>query len=153
MRTLTRWVNIWACVSDILSPAQCNDKLIGIYDFVEDDPFTEDVVEEFNDGKDNDGHGSHVASTAVGNAVGTFLNGNPVTPSGVAPRANIITIGSALSANRRVLDSGGCAGSAVLSAIDQAVADGVDVINLFNWSSASDPWTVGSIARAYPERP
>jgi len=134
---------------DILSPAQCNDKLIGIYDFVEDDPFTEDVVEEFNDGRDNDGHGSHVASTAVGNAVGTFLNGTPVTVSGVAPRANIISYRVCFIGEPAGPGSGGCADSAVLSAIDQAVADGVDVINFSIGASASDPWRVGSNARAY----
>ncbi len=40
-------------------------------------------------------------------------------------------------------------GSAILSAIDQAVADGVDVINYSIGSGPSDPWRIGSIARAY----
>ncbi len=77
--------------TDPVSGAQCNDKLIGVYDFVMDDPDTEDVVEENTNGKDNSGHGSHVASTAAGNPVNTFLDGSVnVTISGVAPRANII---------------------------------------------------------------
>jgi subtilisin family serine protease len=48
--------------ADSESSAQCNDKLIGIYDFVVDDPSTEDVIEGSTDGKDDDGHGSHTAS-------------------------------------------------------------------------------------------
>ncbi len=34
-------------------------------------------TEEHNNGKDNSGHGSHVASTAAGNPVGVFLFGIP----------------------------------------------------------------------------
>ena len=37
----------------------CNDKLVGVYEFVVDDPATEET-EEPNNGKDNAGHGSHV---------------------------------------------------------------------------------------------
>ena len=41
------------------SEVLCNDKLVGVYDFVEDDPGTVET-EENNNGKDNSGHGSHV---------------------------------------------------------------------------------------------
>jgi len=135
--------------NDFESGAQCNDKLIGVYDFVEDDPSTEDVVEESNNGKDNDGHGSHVAGIATGNAVNTFSNGNNVNPSGVAPYANLITYRVCYIGEPQGPDSGGCAGSAILAAIDQAVADGVDVINYSIGSGASDPWRTGSIPRAF----
>ncbi len=131
------------------SGAQCNDKLIGVYDFVEDDPSTEDVVEENTNGKDNDGHGSHTAGIAVGNPVNTFYNGFNVTPSGVAPRANLITYRVCFIGEPEDPDSGGCAGSAILEAIDQAVADGVDVINYSIGSGASNPWSNGSISRAF----
>ena len=135
--------------NDFASGAQCNDKLIGVYDFVEDDPSTEDVVEENTNGKDNDGHGSHTAGIAVGNPVNTFYNGNNVTASGVAPRANLITYRVCYIGEPQSPDSGGCAASAILAAIDQAVADGVDVINYSIGSSASDPWSNGSISRAF----
>ncbi|MBT8053730.1 MAG: S8 family serine peptidase [Gammaproteobacteria bacterium] len=132
------------------SGAQCNDKLIGVYDFVEDDPSTEDVVEENTNGRDNDGHGSHTASTAVGNSLNTFLEGRVnVTISGVAPRANIISYRVCYIGEPLGPDSGGCSGSAILQAIDQAVKDGVDVINYSIGSSASDPWRNSSISQAF----
>jgi subtilisin family serine protease len=129
---------------------ECNGKLIGVYDFVEDDPATEDVVEENTKGRDNDGHGSHVASIAVGNRANVLLNSTAnATLSGVAPRANLVTYRVCYIGEPVGLDSGGCAGSAILSAIDQAVDDGVDVINYSIGSGPSDPWANGSIARAY----
>ena len=69
----------------------CNNKLIGVYDFIEDDPETEDVVEENTKGRDNNGHGSHVASIAVGNRLNIPIDGMNVTLSGLAPRANLVT--------------------------------------------------------------
>ena len=128
----------------------CNDKLVGVYDFVEDDPQTPDVVEENTKGRDNDGHGSHVASIAVGNRVNVLFEGAvSATLSGVAPRATLVTYRACYVGEPAGADTGGCAGSAILAAIDQAVADGVDVINYSVGSSPSDPWAVGSIARAY----
>lgn len=131
------------------SEAKCNDKLIGIYDFVEDDPSTEDVVEENTGGRDNDGHGSHTASIAAGNPVNTFYNGYNVTPSGVAPRANLISYRVCYIGEPQGPDSGGCAGSAIIAAIDQAIADGVDVINYSIGSDAANPWSNGSISQAF----
>ena len=129
---------------------QCNDKLVGVYDFVEDDPETTDVVEENTKGRDNDGHGSHVASIAVGNRVNVVLNGSAdATLSGVAPRATLITYRVCYIGEPAGPDTSGCDGSAILSAIDQAVDDGVDVLNYSIGSSASNPWSVGSISRAF----
>jgi subtilisin family serine protease len=129
---------------------ECNGKLIGVYDFVEDDPETEDVVEENTKGRDNDGHGSHVASIAVGNRANVLLN-NAVnaTLSGVAPHANVVAYRVCYIGQPVGADTAGCAGSAILSAIDQAVDDGVDVINYSIGSGPSDPWANGSIARAF----
>lgn len=135
--------------ADATSGVFCNGKVIGVYDFVQDDPDTPDVVEENTNGRDNDGHGSHTASTAVGNPVNTFRSGVNVNVSGVAPRANLISYRVCYIGEPEGPDSGGCMGSAILSAIDQAVVDGVDVINYSIGSTASDPWRVGSIALAY----
>jgi subtilisin family serine protease len=129
---------------------ECNDKLVGVYDFVEDDPSTGDVVEENTKGRDNDGHGSHVASIAVGNRVNVLFEGTvSATLSGVAPRANLIAYRVCFVGEPAGADTGGCAGSAILAAIDQAIDDGVDIINYSVGSSPSNPWALGSIARAY----
>ena len=129
----------------------CNDKLIGVYDFVQDDPATPDVVEENNNGRDNDlqGHGTHVASIAVGNRLNIFVDGAiSATLSGVAPRANLITYRVCYAGEPADHDSSGCMGSAILAAIEQAIDDGVDVINYSIGSSPSNPWT-SQIAKAY----
>ena len=127
----------------------CNDKLIGVYDFIEDDPNTDDV-EENTDGKDNSGHGSHVASIAVGNPLNVTLNGNlNASLSGVAPHANLITYRVCYVGNPPASDGGGCLGSAILAGIDQAIADGVDVINYSIGTDAFNPWSPGRIPMAF----
>ncbi len=93
----------------------CNDKLIGAWDFSGD-----------GTPEDDNGHGSHTASTAGGNVVlGPFnnvLTGGSFAAtqaSGVAHRANIIAY--------KVCGAGGCTG--ITAGIDQAILDGVDAIN------------------------
>ncbi len=127
----------------------CNNKLIGVYDFVVDDPQTPDIEEENSNGKDGDGHGSHTAATAVGNRINITVNGVPTTLSGVAPHANLITYRACWVGIPPDLDSGTCAGSAILEAIDQAIADGVDVINYSLGGDPFDPWINGSVPRAF----
>ena len=76
----------------------CNDKLIGVWDFV-------DAVSTEADGpEDSDGHGSHTASTTAGNVVTATITAPTMVLerliSGVAPHANIIAYD--------VCYSGGC---------------------------------------------
>ncbi len=111
---------------------RCNDKLIGLYDF----------VREPNSafGADIDGHGTHVASIAAGNPF--FAEGNsgalPVTLSGVAPRANIIIYKACGN------DDVDCPYSALLPALNQAAADGVDVVNYSIGGGERSPWNDGA---------
>ena len=108
-----------------MSEVMCNDKLIGVFDFVEDDPSTTDVVEENTNGIDNDGHGSHVASIAAGNVLNLVLNGSVnTTVSGVAPHANIVAYRVCFSGEPPDPGGGGCLGSAIMAAIEQAITDG-----------------------------
>lgn len=122
---------VGVCASDPLYADFCNDKLIGAYDLT-------------NGGsggpEDEDGHGSHTASTAGGNAVtvavsdgagGTF----DVNISGVAPHANLI-------AYRVCNDDGGCEFAATIAAVDLAIDDQVDVLN-YSISGSDDPWSDG----------
>lgn len=113
--------------------AACTDKLIGMYDF----------ADEGTKGVDTTGHGSHVSGIVAGNVYSTTLHGQtvdlPRTVSGVAPHANLIMYKAC-----KVDTNGGggsCPGSSLLSAIDQAVADQVDVINFSIGGDAIDPWT------------
>ena len=116
--------------TDIYDPTFiCNEKLIGAWDFA-------DSFEPPDGPRDNDGHGSHTASTAAGNRVNasviapTYVYNNLV--SGVAPRANIIAYDAC--------GQEGCPGSALVAAINQAVADGVDVINYSIGGGSRNPW-------------
>jgi subtilisin family serine protease len=96
----------------------CNDKLIGAHGY---SGFA-------GEARDNNGHGSHTASTAGGNFVDIT---DPVTATikGVAPHANIIAYASC------------CSGSDLAASIDDAIADGVDAINYsIGSASGSDIW-------------
>ncbi len=117
----------------------CNDKLIGVWDFTSTDTKGEDV----------DGHGSHTASTAAGNVLNnlTFTFGGidlTYNISGVAPHANIIAYKACIIDDPATPeeDEAGCPGAATSAALNQAVTDGVDVINYSLGSdSQSNPWT------------
>lgn len=103
-------------------PFECQNKLIGARDMRA--LYRANVGPEvYNSARDYDGHGTHTASTAAGNqGVEAEILGVPQgTVSGVAPRAHV----AAYSA----CGSLGCFGGDLAAAIDQAVADGVDVIN------------------------
>jgi subtilisin family serine protease len=105
-------------------PFTCNNKLVG----ARDETTTYRAVvgaepDEFVSARDDEGHGTHTASTAAGDAdVKAFINGKYVdTTSGIAPRAQVIAY--------KALGNQGGFSSDLSAAIDQAVADGVDVIN------------------------
>ena len=110
----------------INTPSLCNDKLIGMYDY------TGAGVE------DDDGHGSHTASTAAGNFLYDIEYIAPTMTittniSGVAPHANIISY--------RVCDNNQCLLTDAAAGIDQAVADGVHVLNYSAGGNSSlSPW-------------
>lgn len=118
------------------APSRCNAKLIGIHDF---------TTEGNREGIDLNGHGSHVAGTAAGNpytapASGATAN-QPLRVSGVAPRASIVSYKACTNDPDDPTSPGICSGSALVSAIEQAVRDGVDVLNYSIGSAdARDPW-------------
>lgn len=79
---------------------------------------------------DDHGHGTEVASLAAGNAAVAARDGNESlgTFSGVAPDARLAIYKACWTAPDPADD--GCATADVVSAIDQAVADGVDVLSV-----------------------
>jgi subtilisin family serine protease len=116
------------------APFTCNNKLLGAYQMLDTyRALTGIDPDEFNSARDDDGHGSHTASTAAGNAgvEATVLGIPRGTISGIAPRARVI-------AYKGLGNLGGYT-SDLAAAIDQAVADGVDVINYSIGGGASGP--------------
>ncbi|MEV6970157.1 S8 family peptidase [Hamadaea sp. NPDC051192] len=110
------------------TPVACNNKLIGARYFKAAGQGSIQPVEFFSP-RDYDGHGTHTASTAAGNNnVPASINGSPVgSISGMAPAARI----AAYKALWENAAHDGASGSTVdlVAAINQAVSDGVDVIN------------------------
>lgn len=105
-------------------PFTCNNKLIGARQILNTYRFVIGAdATEFDSARDDDGHGTHTASTSAGNAgVEAEIFGKDYGEiSGIAPRASIIAY--------KALGNQGGFTSDLAAAIDQAVADGVDVIN------------------------
>lgn len=116
-------------------PASCNNKLISAQRFMDT---YEGVIGleayEFTSARDDDGHGTHTASTAAGNAgAAVSLLGNDLgTISGVAPRAHVVAY--------KVCGEQGCFSTDSAAAIQQAIVDGVDVLN-FSISGGANPYS------------
>jgi subtilisin family serine protease len=111
----------------------CNDKLIGAWRMISG-----------TGAQDDNGHGSHVGSTIAGNwhearvTVGGTTHTRVI--QGVAPRANIISYKVCT-----IL----CSSVASVAAVDQAISDGVDVLN-YSISGPDDPWR-NSVDQAFLE--
>jgi subtilisin family serine protease len=123
------------------APAECSNKLLTAKCYVTGFSAVTDpslpcggdgafvVPDEFLSARDASDHGSHTASTAAGNyGVEATINGESLgTISGMAPRARVAVYKICWLAPGA--NNFGCAGSDSLAAIDDAVADGVDVLN------------------------
>jgi len=113
--------------------SDCNQKLIGAQYFNAgmggDAGINANRPWEFTSARDYNGHGTHTASTSGGNSnVPAEASGVDLgTVSGMAPRARIAVYKALWSTE----DASTASGTTVdlVAAIDQAVADGVDVIN------------------------
>ena len=117
---------------EAFNASMCNQKLIGAQwfnaGFGGNAGINKDYPWEFNSARDYGGHGSHTASTAGGNA------NVPVTGpasmfgriSGIAPHARIAAYKALWEVEPGV---GSGTTPDLIAAIDQAVRDGVDVIN------------------------
>ncbi|HCT75942.1 MAG TPA: hypothetical protein DGT23_04985 [Micromonosporaceae bacterium] len=108
------------CVEGDDNQVTCNNKVIGARWY---NGSGIAVPGESRSPRDDDSHGSHTASTAAGNhGVDAVINGVSVgTASGMAPAARIGVY--------KICWAGGCGTFDAVDAIEDAVADGVDVIN------------------------
>ncbi len=108
----------------------CNRKVVGARWFV--DGFGPDNIRssEYLSARDENGHGTQVASVAAGNAqVSVRAAGERFgTLTGVAPQSRLAVYKACWTAPDP--DDDGCSAADVVTAIDQATADGVDVLNL-----------------------
>ncbi|MBI2376701.1 MAG: S8 family peptidase [Deltaproteobacteria bacterium] len=135
---------------DSFDPSLCNNKLIGAryYDAgILGFGFTEDdlrAMGEFISPRDAVGHGTHVSSTAAGNAnIAASIQGRLLgTIGGMAPRAHIAMY-------KACWGPLGCAMSDLVAAIDTSAADGVDVLNYSIGGGATEIWTPDSISFLY----
>ena len=113
--------------------SMCNQKLIGAQyynvGYGGDAGIDANRPWEYNSPRDYNGHGTHTASTAGGNGdVPADASGVDLGKiSGMAPRARISAYKVCWS--NESASTASCPDSDSVAAIDQAVADGVDVIN------------------------
>ncbi len=125
-------------------PFTCNDKLVGAYAFTDTymtfetalpGEFCNNATGECS-ARDADGHGTHTSSTAVGSPVddASIFGIDRGDISGMAPGAHLIMY--------RVCLEEGCYQSDSIDAVEQAILDGVDVIN-FSISGGANPYTDG----------
>ncbi|OMO91383.1 hypothetical protein COLO4_18413 [Corchorus olitorius] len=125
----------WKGACGGLNNFTCNNKLIGARFY------------SSSDALDQEGHGTHTASTAAGNNVKdvSFFGLAKGTARGAVPSARI--------AAYRVCNSEGCSSEDILAAFDDAVADGVDIITISIGSDSSsefyqDPIAIGAFHAA-----
>ncbi|HWE82424.1 MAG TPA: S8 family serine peptidase [Gaiellaceae bacterium] len=120
----------------------CNNKLIGAYNFTQTYMATlgSDGQEFCNNTtlecsvRDSEGHGTHTMTTAAGDCVtSAILYGVDRGPvCGIAPGAHVIEYRACLSQ--------GCFNADTVGAVQQAILNGVDVIN-YSISGGADPYT------------
>ncbi|WP_421913713.1 S8 family serine peptidase [Paenarthrobacter ureafaciens] len=133
----------------------CNSKVLSTHYFA--DAFLDTVPpenrapEELISPVDVDSHGTHTASTAAGNAnVEATVDGRSFgVTSGIAPAAKL----SIYKVCWEDTDpsTGGCYGSASVDAIEQAILDGVDVLNYSisgSATSTTDPVSLAFLSAA-----
>lgn len=117
----------------------CNHKLIGARYYAEGFRQLYDMdANEFMSARDADGHGTHIASVAAGQPVMASLGGSEAARiAGIAPRARIAAYKACW------LEPGEsratCAMSDLQRAIEDAIADGVDIISYAVGTSEGGP--------------
>jgi len=123
------YLGVCAPAGDPEYATACNDKVVGAFTYVADDPVETSTPE------DSEGHGSHTASTVAGNIVEVEFQGVTTTISGVAPHAQIISFDVCVPEE----PNGACYGDATVMAVEDAILNGVDVLN-YSISGGANPY-------------
>ncbi len=128
------------------SASDCNSKIVSARWFVRGFGSDNLATSETLSARDSVGHGSHVASVAAGERdVRVSIDEQPFgRASGVAPAARLAVYKACWTAPDPSDD--GCTTADTVAAVDRAVSDGVDVLNL-SVSGADDP--TDSLSRAF----
>lgn len=136
-----------ACVAaDQWKADDCNDKVVSARWFVSGFGRDRLASTEMLSARDSTGHGSHDASTAAGERrVDVEIDGQGFgTDSGMAPAARIAAYKACWTAPDPADD--GCATADTVTAVDRAVADGVDVLS-YSVAGSTDP--TDTLSRAF----
>ncbi|HET9827565.1 MAG TPA: S8 family serine peptidase [Nocardioidaceae bacterium] len=128
------------------SIGDCSDKIVSARWFVRGFGAENTAGAEYLSPRDGSGHGSHVASTAAGDAgVRVVVDGQRFgTVSGLAPAARIAVYKACWTAPDPAED--GCTSADTVAAVDSAVADGVDVLS---YSVSGTPVLDDSVESAF----
>jgi len=117
----------------------CNDKLVGARYYVSGFGKHNIAKWDYLSPRDGAGHGSHTSSTAAGNhGVHVTIDGNDIgTASGMAPGAKLAMYKVCWDGKPPLPD--GCFNSDSVAAVNDAVADGVDVLNYSIGGTSESP--------------
>ncbi|WP_309123683.1 S8 family peptidase [Arthrobacter sp.] len=134
---------------------ECNSKVLAAQyfaeDFIEFVPEANRAPEEVLSPVDVDSHGTHTASTAAGNnkVTQTVAGRDFGVSSGVAPAAKLSIYKTCWADDDP--NTGGCYSSAAVAAINQAILDGVDVLNYSisgSTTTTTDPVSLAFLSAA-----
>ncbi|MQM02107.1 hypothetical protein Taro_034870 [Colocasia esculenta] len=140
---LARWKGACEVGGDIASK-HYNRKIVGARTFYRGYEASTGVIDEREKTpRDRDGHGTHTAATVAGSAMpnASLLGYAPETAREMAPAARV--------AAYKVCWPGGCFSSDILSAVDRAVADGVDVLSISLGGGVSSYYRDGMSVAAF----
>ncbi|KAF8702441.1 hypothetical protein HU200_032818 [Digitaria exilis] len=135
----------WKGRCDFNGRRVCNNKLVGARSFITSPNATRSNSSSSElrvSPVDDEGHGTHTASTAAGAVVAgaqVLGQGKGVAATGIAPRAHV--------AMYKVCTETSCADSDILAGVDAAVGDGCDIISM-SLGGDSKPFYEDSIAIA-----
>ncbi|CAL9171858.1 unnamed protein product [Musa hybrid cultivar] len=151
-RIPSRWKGICMEGSDF-KKSNCNRKLIGARYYTSQPESIQPPsngshaikVDAFGSPRDSVGHGTHTSSTAAGSMVpnASYYGLAQGVAKGGSPSSRLAVY--------KACSLGGCAGSTVMKAIDDAIDDGVDMISIsigmssvFQSDFLSDPIAIGA---------